>query len=57
MRAILAGERDGLKLAALKDWRIKSDRATIAQALEGDYREEHLFALRQAVELYVMDTT
>lgn len=52
MRAILAGERDRLKLAALKDRRIKSDQATIAKALEGDYREEHLFALRQAVELY-----
>ena len=52
IRAILAGERDRLKLAALKDWRIKSDSHTIAKALEGDYRPEHLFALRQAVELY-----
>lgn len=52
VRAILAGERDRLKLAALKDWRIKSDENTIAKALEGDYRPEHLFALRQALELY-----
>jgi transposase len=52
VRAILAGERDRLKLAALKDWRIKSDQHTIAKALEGDYRVEHLFALRQALELY-----
>ncbi len=52
VRAILAGERDRLKLAALKDRRIKSDVATIAKALEGDYRAEHLFALRQALELY-----
>lgn len=52
VRAILAGERDRLKLAALKDRRIKSSEATIAKALEGDYRAEHLFALRQALELY-----
>jgi len=52
VRAILAGERDQLKLAALKDWRIKSDENTIAKALVGDYRAEHLFALRQALELY-----
>lgn len=52
VRAILAGERDRMRLAALKDWRIKSDENTIAKALEGDYRTEHLFALRQALELY-----
>jgi transposase len=52
IRAILAGERDRLKLAALKDWRIRSDENTIAKALVGDYRAEHLFALRQALELY-----
>jgi len=52
VRAILQGERDRLKLAALKDRRIKSSLGTIAKALEGDYRAEHLFALRQAVELY-----
>jgi transposase len=52
VRAILAGERDCLKLASLKDRRIKSDLMKIAKSLEGDYRAEHLFALRQAVELY-----
>lgn len=52
VRAILQGERDRLKLAALKDARVKSSLATIAKSLEGDYRAEHLFALRQAVELY-----
>lgn len=52
VRAILAGERDRLKLAALKQRQIKSDVATIAKALEGDYRPEHLFVLRQALELY-----
>jgi transposase len=52
VRAMLAGERDRLKLAGMKDRRIKSSEATIAKALEGDYRSEHLFALRQALELY-----
>lgn len=52
VRAILDGERDRLKLAALKQRQIKSDVATIAKALEGDYRPEHLFVLRQALQLY-----
>jgi hypothetical protein len=51
VRAILQGERDRLKLAALKDPRIKS-KWDHRQVPEGDYRAEHLFALRQAVELY-----
>ena len=52
IRAILDGERDLIKLAQMKDPRIKKSTATIAKALEGDYRQEHLFALKQAVELY-----
>jgi transposase len=52
VRAIVAGERDRLKLAALKDRRVRSDVLTIAKSLEGDYRAEHLFALKQALELY-----
>jgi len=52
IRAILSGERDRMKLAALKDRRVKSDVLRIAKALEGDYRHEHLFALQQALELY-----
>src|SRR5215203_2434868 len=51
IRAILAGERDPDRLAALRDERCKNSPATIAQALQGDWREEHLFALAQAVEL------
>jgi hypothetical protein len=52
VRAIVAGERDRLKLAAMKDRRVRSDVITIAKSLEGDYRAEHLFALKQALELY-----
>ena len=52
LRAILAGERDPVKLAQLRDYRCKHDEATIARALEGNWREEHLFSLAQAVALY-----
>jgi transposase len=52
IRTILAGERDPLQLAALRDRRCKNDVATIARALHGHYRPDLLFALRQAVELF-----
>lgn len=52
VRAILAGERDVTRLAAHRDGRCGHSEAEIAQALVGNYREEHLFALQQAVELY-----
>ncbi|MBF0525195.1 MAG: IS110 family transposase [Deltaproteobacteria bacterium] len=52
IRAMLEGERDPVKLAAMKDPRIRSSSEEIAMALEGDYRQEHLFALKQAVEIY-----
>jgi transposase len=50
--AILAGERDRYRLAALRDPKCKNDLETIAKALEGTWRPEHLFALRQAHDLY-----
>jgi len=52
IRAIVKGERHPHALAALRDRRCKHDEATIARALEGSWREEHLFALRQALELF-----
>lgn len=52
IQAILEGERDSYKLAALRDHRIKSNAETIHKALEGDYRQEHLFALSQEFALY-----
>mgnify|MGYP003575540248 CR=1 FL=1 len=45
--AILAGVRDAEKLAALRDHRCRSPREKILRALEGDYRAEYLFVLRQ----------
>jgi transposase len=50
--AILKGERDVVKLAALVDPRVRASQQTIQQALLGDYRAEHLFVLQQAYELY-----
>ncbi len=52
IKAILAGERDPWRLAALRDCRCKRSRADIERALEGNWRAEHLFALKQAVELH-----
>src|SRR5689334_746641 len=49
LEAILAGERDPVKLAALCHGRVRSPRGTVAKSLEGDYRAEHLFALRQSL--------
>jgi transposase len=50
--AILAGERDPVKLAQLRDRRCHRREDEIALALEGTWRPEHLFALRQAYDLY-----
>jgi transposase len=50
--AILEGERDPQKLAALRDRRIKADLATIAKSLLGDWKGEQIFTLRQARVLY-----
>jgi hypothetical protein len=52
IRAILGGLRDPACLARLRDPRCRHYEATIAQALQGNWRAEHLFALRQAVGLY-----
>jgi transposase len=52
LRAIVAGERDPQTLAQYRDYRIKASPETIAKALEGDYRSEHLFTLTQSLALY-----
>ena len=57
IKAILAGERDPKVLARNRHELCKNSSATIAKSLVGNYREEHLFALRQAVELYEMYQT
>jgi transposase len=52
IRAIIAGERDPEVLAGLRHYSCHSSAETIAQALTGSYRNEHLFALEQALALY-----
>lgn len=50
LEAILEGERNPRRLAKLRDPRIKASSQTIVRALEGDYREENLFIVRQSYE-------
>ncbi|WOH64341.1 transposase [Bradyrhizobium sp. BWA-3-5] len=52
IRAILAGDRDPEALACLRHYSCHSSAETIAEALTGSYRAEHLFALEQALALY-----
>ncbi|HTR07397.1 MAG TPA: IS110 family transposase [Paraburkholderia sp.] len=52
LRAIVAGERDGHALAGMKDARIRASVDEIAKSLQGNWRAEHLFALRQAVDAF-----
>jgi hypothetical protein len=51
IRAILEGERDLRRLGAMRDPHCKASSEQIAASLVGNYRREHLFELRQAVEL------
>jgi transposase len=50
--AILDGEHDPIKLAQLRDERCHHSEDQIALALQGTWRPEHLFELRQARDLY-----
>lgn len=52
VRAIIDGERDGGKLAKMKNVRIRACEADIAKSLRGNWRDEHLFALKQAMALF-----
>jgi transposase len=52
LRAILQGERDPRRLAALRDMRIQASQEEIVRSLEGHWQEDLLFELRQAVQAY-----
>ena len=52
VRAIVAGERDPRRLASHRDRRCKNTIEVIEKSLMGHYRDEHIFALKQALELY-----
>lgn len=52
IRAILAGERNPVRLAQLRVPSCRSSEETIAKALTGTWKAEQLFVLQQAVALY-----
>jgi transposase len=53
IEAIIAGQRNPVVLAELASKRVKSPKDEIAKALVGDWREEHLFCLAQAHQMYL----
>lgn len=52
LRAIVAGERDPLTLARLRNPACKSSEQDIVKALTGTWAAEHLFVLKPSLELY-----
>lgn len=52
LQAIVAGERDPFALAALRDRRVRASTEQIAESLRGNWRAEHLFALKQALDAF-----
>lgn len=57
VRAIVAGTQAPATLAAFRDARCAASEVTLREALSGNYRPEHVFALRQALELYEFHQT
>jgi hypothetical protein len=52
IRAILRGERDPVRLASLRDRRIQAREEELVQSLRGNWKEDVLFELQQAVDAY-----
>lgn len=52
IRDIVAGERDPARLARHRSDRIKASPAAVQRALTGNWREEHLFVLQQALAMF-----
>jgi transposase len=50
VRAIVGGERDGLRLAEFRDPRVQASKETIARSLEGTWLPEQLAVLQRQVE-------
>jgi hypothetical protein len=50
--AIIAGQRDPAVLAQLRDHRIRATEEVVQKSLVGNWREEHLFTLRQSRQIY-----
>lgn len=54
IQAILSGERNADRLAELADKHIKAKKEDLIKSLEGNWRNEHVFELKQAYELYLV---
>lgn len=54
LEAIINGERNAEHFLPLLNYRIKADKETIIKSLEGNWRPEHLFTLKQSVLMYKM---
>jgi transposase len=52
VRAIAAGQTDPEILAGFRDPGCKNSSAVIRRSLEGNFRSEHLFPLKQSLQLY-----
>lgn len=52
IRAIVAGEREPMKLVEHRDRRCKKSKEQIAEHLLGNWRRDHLFNLEKALKLY-----
>lgn len=52
IRAIVKGERNSQILASYRHEKCHNSEETIKKSLEGNWRKEHLFSLKQALELY-----
>jgi hypothetical protein len=52
LRAIAKGERNPRQLAKLRDRRCRRTEEEIAEQLSGHWREDHLFSLRQSLQMY-----
>ena len=52
IRAIVAGERDPKALASHRHTRVRRSEEDIVRALTGNWREEHLFVLQQALAMF-----
>jgi len=52
IRAVLKGERDAKLLAKLRDPRCQASEEEIVQSLQGNWKEDVLFELQQAVDAY-----
>lgn len=52
IRAICDGEKDARKLASLRNHRCENSEETIAKSLQGHYKTEILFSLKQSLSSY-----